>query len=76
MFVALDVQHAMHMGHIFICGLSGCNYFSALSHKRYDFQKKKIEQEIRVLISSALLSETFLILRRNERDMIKNVYCS
>ena len=38
------------------------------------FGKKIIELEIRVLISCALRSETFLILRRTERDMVKNVY--
>jgi len=39
-------------------------------------KKKKIEQEIPILISSALLSETFLVLRRMKRDMTKNVYCA
>ena len=29
-----------------------------------------------VLIFSTNISEIFLILRRNERDMIKNVFCS
>jgi hypothetical protein len=29
-----------------------------------------------VLIFSTILSETFLILRRTERDVIKNVYWS
>jgi hypothetical protein len=48
-------------------------YFSTLSH---DFRKKVIEHEMRVLILSEVLSETFLIIRRTERDMIKNVYCS
>ena len=31
---------------------------------------------MRVFISSALLSETFLILRKIQRDMIVNVYMS
>ena len=52
-------------------------YFSTLSHKRHDFRKKKItEHKMCVVIFSTNLSETFLILRRNERDMIKNVYWS
>jgi hypothetical protein len=49
-----------------------------LSHKRHDFRKKRtvIEHKMCVLIFLQLLSETFLILRRTERDMIKNVYWS
>ena len=39
-FVALGIQHAMCMRHIFICGRSAVQYFSTLSHKRQDFRKK------------------------------------
>jgi len=48
-------------------------YFSTLSHKRCDFRKKKKVTEYKTCVwfSLQLLSETFLILRRNERDMIK-----
>ena len=68
-FVALGIQHAMRMSHIFNCGLQ---YSSTLSHKWHDFRKTKVsEHKMRVLIFSTILSETFLILRRNERDMIK-----
>jgi hypothetical protein len=38
-----------------------------------NFWKKDFEHKIYVLIFSIILSETFLILRRIERDMIKNV---
>ena len=38
--------------------------------------KKKYWTKKCVLISSKILPETFLILRRTERDMIKNVYWS
>jgi hypothetical protein len=52
-------------------------YFSTLSHKRYDFRKKNTEHNMYVLIfSTTFFSETFLILRRNERYMTKNVYLS
>ena len=53
-------------------------YYSSLSHKRYDFRKKKkvIELKLCVLVLSIILPETFLILRRSERDMIGNVYRS
>jgi serine kinase of HPr protein (carbohydrate metabolism regulator) len=73
--VALGIQHAIRVRHIFICGLSGSQYFTTLSHKRTIFKKKKaIEGKMRVLIFSTNLSETFLILRRTERDMIKKMY--
>jgi len=51
-------------------------YFSSLSHKRHDFRKKKKDLKMYVLGFSATLSETFLILRRTEGDMIKNVHRS
>jgi hypothetical protein len=57
----------------------GCQtqqYFSTLSHKRYDFRKKKkkvIEHKMCVLIFSTILYESFVTLRRNEQDMIKSV---
>ena len=51
-------------------------YFPTLSHKRDDFPKKKgkllhIECVIRFDLQN--LSEIFLILKRREREMIKNV---
>jgi len=52
-------------------------HFSTLSRKRNDFGEKKL-LNIRslVLFSLPLLSETFLILRRTERAMIKNAHWS
>jgi len=50
--------------------------FSTLSHKRHDFPKQKKTQNVCFDFSLQLLSETFLILGRTERDMIKNVYWS
>ena len=55
-----------------ICGLSGCVYFSTLSHERHYFRKKVIEHELLVFIFSA----TFLILRITKRDTVINVYRS
>ena len=45
-------------------------YFSTLSHNRYGFREGGgvKEHEMCVFIFSTILSETFLILRRNERD--------
>jgi hypothetical protein len=52
-------------------------HFSTLSNKRHDFLNKVIENKTSVFqVSLQLLSETFLILTRNERDMIENVYWS
>ena len=53
-------------------------YLSTLSHKQQDFRKKKkLLNTKRVFwFSLQLLSETFFILRRTERDVITNVYWS
>ena len=39
------------------------------------FSKNVTEHKVRVSICSTILSESFLILGRIERDMIKNIYC-
>jgi len=54
----------------------GLQYFSTLYHKRHDFKKKVIEHKCVFGVSLLVLSETFFIPRRIERDMIKNVYRS
>ena len=51
------------------------NYISILSHQGHDFREKKILNIKYVfLFPLQRLSETFLIVRRTERDVIKNVY--
>jgi hypothetical protein len=48
--------------------------FSTVSHKRQDFLKKKVtEHRTYVLIFSTNLSETFLILRKIQRDIVIKV---
>jgi hypothetical protein len=76
-FVALVIQHALSMLPIVICGLRRFTIFSAFSHKRHDFRKKKLPN---VKCVSTSFYTTFLrnifILRRTQRDRIKNVYLS
>ena len=71
--VPLAIQHAARMRHTVIC--TTLQYFSTLSHKRHDFRKKKKLSNTKCVFWFPLqiLSETFLILRRNERDIIKYV---
>jgi hypothetical protein len=66
-FVALGTQNAMHVRHIAFPAL---HYFPTLFHKWHDFRKYLQK------IFSTILSEKFLILRRNEQDVTKNVYWS
>jgi len=69
---ALVAQHAKRISRIILSSVA-CTvilYFSTLSHKQLDF-RGVIERKICVFIFSTFLSEAFLILRRNERDMIK-----
>ena len=47
-------------------------YFSMLSHKQHDFRKTVFEPKMCVLIFSTTLSETFIVLRRIEWDIVKN----
>jgi hypothetical protein len=49
------------------------SHFSTLSHKRQDFMENVFERKMRVLIFSVTLFETFLILRRIQRDIVVNV---
>ena len=52
-------------------------YFSTLSHRRHDFRKKDLLNiKCMFWFSVQILSETFLILSRTERDIIINMYCS
>ena len=51
-------------------------YFSTLSDKQHDFGGQKWNIKRVFHVSLQLLCETFLILRRNEKDIIKNVYWS
>ena len=39
--VALVIQHAMRVHHIFLSYCPALQHFSTLSHKQHDFRKKK-----------------------------------
>ena len=61
---------------IVVRGFSGCTIFSTLSHRLYDFRKRLLNIKCVFWFSLQLLSETFLILRRIQRDTVINVYTS
>jgi len=73
-FLALGIQHAIHMLHIILSSVvcPAVQYFCTLSHKCHDFRKTVTGPKYD-FISSTNLCEIFLILRRTERDLIKNV---
>ena len=74
-FVALDNQHAMRMHHIVISGLPVFMIFFHIFSQTARFSKNNLVNTKSVFWFSLQIffSETFLSLRRNERDMIKNV---
>jgi hypothetical protein len=68
--VALGILHAVRMCHIVICGQPGSTIF----FPHYLIRLLKIKRFF--LFSLQLLYETFLILRKTERDMIQHVHWS
>jgi hypothetical protein len=75
--IAVGIQHAMRMRLILSSvACPALQYFSTLSHKFYDFRKKLLNIKCVFWVSLQLVSAKFLLLRRNEWDMIKNVNLS
>ena len=72
--VAFDTQREVRFRHIVICGLS--DLYRIFPHHLINGTIKKNTQKCVFWFSLQLLSEKILILRRTERDMIKNVYWS
>jgi len=69
-FIALGTQHAIFLS-VPCMALQNC---FTLFHNRQDFRKRKvIEYETSSL---EVLFVTFLILRRKEQDVIRNMYWS
>jgi hypothetical protein len=62
--------------HASYCHLWPVPYLFTLSHKSQDFRENVIEHKMCVLIFSTNLSETFLILRRIQLDIIIEVHGS
>ena len=71
LFVALGIQDATRMRHI----VRLYNIFPHYLINGKIFEGKKFEHKM-LFRFSLRLSETFLILSRNEQDIIKNVYWS
>ena len=76
MSVALVIHHAKRMGPTMLPSVACLiiAYFPTFSQKRHDFREKSLNIKCVLWISLQLLSEAFLILRRIERDIIKNVH--
>ena len=74
MFVTLGIQHAMHMRHLVICGLSGCTMFPHYLINGTIFEE--VVDNKMCVFSLQLLSKAFLILSRTERDVMKYVHRS
>ena len=71
--VALIIQHAMRMRRTMSSSVAclTLHHFSEFSHKRYDLPEKKLLNPKSVFwFSLQLLFETFLFLRRTERDIL------
>ena len=72
--LALGIQQAVRMRLIVTFGLSGCiAFFPHFLTNGTIFGKTLPNIKCLFLFSLQLLSETFLILRRTERDITKNI---
>jgi hypothetical protein len=76
--VALLIQHEKRMRRIILSSVAclPLQNFHTFYHKRHDFRKRVIEHEMCFDFLYNILSETFLILRRIQRDVIINVHRS
>ena len=76
-YVALDIQRAIRVHHIVVRGLPrSTKHFPHYLTNGTIFEKKSLNIKCVFRVSLQRLSETFFILGRTERDVIKNVYRS
>jgi hypothetical protein len=73
--VVLVTQHAKGMGRIILPSVVclALPYFCTLSHKRNDFREMLLNTKRVFWFFLQLLSETFLILRRTQRNIVINI---
>jgi len=67
-FVALVIQHAMRMRHVILSSVA--IFFHIISFNSTIFRKNLMNTKCMFCFSLQLLSETFLILRISERNII------
>ena len=74
--VALGIQHEERMCRVIWLSVDylAVSYFSTLSHKFTIFGQEDTEINKFTLTFSISLSETFLILRRIQRDILINIW--
>ena len=71
-FLALGIQHAMRMHHMINCGPPrSTTFFHTVSYKAGFSKKKLINTKCVFGVPLQILSETFFIISRSERDMTK-----
>jgi len=64
----------MRVGCIGICGLSDSTGFFHIDSLLAPFSLKLLHLKLVFSLSLKIMPETFLILKRTERDMIKKIY--
>jgi hypothetical protein len=75
--VTVVIRHTVRMCRDILSCVAGLAvpYFSTLSHKQYDFRDNVVEHNVCVRVSLQRLSETVLILKRIQGDII-NIFRS